>query len=84
MSNKQRYFKFVLDPTTDAVLEILTHHLAISRADVIRQALRRFAQAEGIKIPVITAGSPSGGVARSRRRGRPARPQARGAGEADA
>ena len=44
-------FKLVLDPGSEAVLDVLAKRLGISRAAVLRQALRRFAQLEGVEVP---------------------------------
>ena len=51
MPTNKGQFKLVLDAASEAVLDTLARRLGISRAAVMRQALRRFAQAEGVEIP---------------------------------
>ena len=56
-------FKMVLDAESEAVLDLLSRRLGISRAAVMRQALRRFARAEGIEVPATAADDDLGGAA---------------------
>jgi DNA-binding GntR family transcriptional regulator len=40
-----------LDPQTAAIMDALAERFGLSRAAVVRQAVRRWAHAEGVEIP---------------------------------
>jgi predicted transcriptional regulator len=40
-----------LDPQTAAILDALAERFGLSRAAVVRQAVRRWAHAEGVEVP---------------------------------
>jgi hypothetical protein len=48
MAEQPESFKMRLDPTSAYQLDTLTAKLGLSRATVIRLALRQFAKAEGV------------------------------------
>jgi hypothetical protein len=43
-------FKMVLDPASETALDTLARRLGLSRAAVMRLALRRLAQMEGVEV----------------------------------
>ena len=51
MAEQPESFKMRLDPASAYQLDALTAKLGLPRATVVRLALRRFAQAEGIETP---------------------------------
>jgi predicted transcriptional regulator len=51
MAEQPESFKMRLDPASAYQLDALATRLGLSRATVMRLALRRFAQAEGVEVP---------------------------------
>jgi hypothetical protein len=51
MADQPESFKMRLDPASAYQLDTLTAKLGLSRTTVMRLALRRFAQAEGVDVP---------------------------------
>lgn len=51
MQEKQAFLNMRLDPTTAAVIDALAAKFGLTRSAVVRQAVRRWADAEGVTIP---------------------------------
>ena len=51
MAEKPQILNMRLDPQTAAIMDALAERFGLSRAAVVRQAVRRWAHAEGVEIP---------------------------------
>ena len=51
MAGKPQLLSMRLDPTTEAIMDALAERFGLTRSAVVRQAVRRWAHAEGIEIP---------------------------------
>ncbi len=51
MEEKQAFLNMRLDAQTAAVIDALEDKLGLNRSDIVRLAVRRLAELEGIEIP---------------------------------
>jgi len=51
MAESRAILHMRLDPTTEGIMDALAERFGLSRSAVVRQAVRRWAHAEGIEVP---------------------------------